>query len=164
MFITLIAAMDRNGAIGFENRMPWRLPAEMAYFKAMTTGKTVLMGRKTFESLGKPLPNRRNVVLTRQENLVLDGCEVVHSVDEALQQFNQEELMIIGGGEIYSLFLPHADMLLLTDVEVEIDAADAYFPKFSKNEWQVVESQFRENDEKNEYNFTLQTFKRINAK
>ncbi|MBH5317743.1 dihydrofolate reductase [Paenibacillus sp. GSMTC-2017] len=162
MSITLIAAMDRNRAIGVDNKMPWHLPAEMAFFKATTTGKTVLMGRKTYESLGRPLPNRKNVILTRQPNLVIEGCEVVHSVEETIQQFGNEELMVIGGAEIYSLFLPFADTLLVTDVEVEIESADAFFPTFSMIEWQLVESKFREKDEKNKFNFTWQHFKRNN--
>lgn len=161
MTITLIAAMDRNYAIGADNKLLWHLPADMAFFKAMTTGKTVLMGRKTYESLGRPLPNRRNVVLTRQKGLQLEGCEVVHEVSEALERFQEEELMVIGGAEIYALALPYADKLLLTEVEADIERSDAFFPKFDKREWRLAESVFREKDERNPYNCRFQTYLRV---
>ncbi|RJE90198.1 dihydrofolate reductase [Paenibacillus sp. 1011MAR3C5] len=160
MTITLIAAMDRNRAIGVRNELPWRLPEDMAYFRRMTTGKTVLMGRKTFESLGRPLPNRRNVVLTRQTDLHLDGCEVIHRLEDAIRTFGEEELMIIGGAEIYALALPHADRILLTEVEMEVDDADAYFPAFDERSWRLASSEFKGQDERNPYDFTFQTYER----
>lgn len=161
MSITLIAAMGRNRAIGIQNRLPWRLPAEMAYFKAMTTGKTVVMGRKTYESLGRPLPNRRNVVLTRDTALALDGCEIIYSVNEALERYGDQELMVIGGAEIYSLFLPHADTLLLTEVEVDVEGGDAFFPIFNAEEWSLSASEYMDRDDKNAYAFTFKTYSRI---
>lgn len=161
MSITLIAAMDRNRTIGVGNRLPWRLPAEMAYFKQMTTGKTVLMGRKTFDSLRGPLQNRKNVILTRQQGLAIEGCEIVHSVEEVLERYGQDELMVIGGAEIYSLMLPAADTVLLTDVEAEIEGGDAFFPPLPEDEWKVIDSEFRPRDEKNMYNFTFRTYKRM---
>ncbi|MFF2089695.1 dihydrofolate reductase [Paenibacillus sp. NPDC058174] len=165
MSITMIAAMDRNRTIGFGNRLPWKLPAEMAYFKKMTTGKTVVMGRKTFESLrSKPLPNRRNVVLTRQEEASeeasFEGCETVRSVQEAIDRFGDEELMIIGGAEIYAQFLPVADKLLLTEVQTSVPEGDAYFPAFSLEEWTLVHQEPVAGDEANAYSFTFQTFTR----
>lgn len=163
MSITLIAAMDRNRTIGKGNAMPWHLPAEMAYFRTNTVGKTVLMGRKTFQSLGgRPLPKRRNVVLTRQEGLQLDGCEVVHSVEEAISRYAEgEELMIIGGSEIYEQFLPYADKLLLTEVETEIVGGDAQFPSFDPKEWRRIVGERKEPDERNAYAFTFVTHERI---
>ncbi|CAM4205122.1 dihydrofolate reductase [Paenibacillus alkaliterrae] len=160
MSITLIAAMDLNRTIGVGNKMPWRLPAEMAFFTKSTTGKTVLMGRKTFESLPKPLKDRRNVVLTRQQHFQPEGCEVVHSLKEAIELCRADELMVMGGGEIYEQFLPYADTILLTAVEVEIEGGDAFFPPFSESEWELVESDKRVSDERNAYAFTFQTFKR----
>ncbi|MBD2869785.1 dihydrofolate reductase [Paenibacillus arenilitoris] len=160
MPITLIAAMDRSRTIGVGNKMPWRLPAEMAYFTKMTTGKTVLMGRKTYESLRGPLKNRRNVVLTRQPDYMPEGCEAVHSVEEALGLGETDELMVMGGAEIYALFLPYADTILLTDVETDIEGGDAFFPSFSTAEWELVDSDRRESDEKNAYAFTFRTYKR----
>ncbi|WP_042161819.1 dihydrofolate reductase [Paenibacillus gorillae] len=161
MSITMIAAMDRNRTIGFGNRLPWKLPAEMAYFKKMTTGKTVVMGRKTFESLrSKPLPNRRNIVLTRQEQASFEGCETVRSVQEAIDRFGGEELMIIGGAEIYAQFLPVADKLLLTEVQTSVPEGDAYFPAFSLGEWTLVHQEPVASDDANAYPFTFQTFTR----
>lgn len=158
MNITLIAAMDRNRTIGIGNKLPWRLPAEMAFFKKMTIGKTVLMGRKTFESLPKPLVDRRNVVLTRQTDFHPEGCEIVHSIKEALELYTAEELVVIGGADIYEQFLPFANQILLTKVEVDIEGGDAFFPAFSDLHWKLVESESRDSDEKNKYAFTFQTF------
>ncbi|MCU6708175.1 dihydrofolate reductase [Paenibacillus sp. J5C_2022] len=164
MTVVLIAAMDRNRVIGQGNAMPWHLPAEMAYFRRMTTGKTVLMGRKTFESLGsKPLPNRRNVVLTRQQGSTFNGCEVVHSVQEALSLGESDELMVIGGGEVYELLLPYAEKVLLTHVEADIERGDASFPELPSGQWIIADSEYRAADEKNAYAFTFVTYKRINA-
>ncbi|WP_337101384.1 dihydrofolate reductase [Paenibacillus sp. YIM B09110] len=160
MSITLIAAMDRKRAIGIENRMPWRLKAEMAYFTANTTGKTVLMGRKTFDSIGKPLMNRKNVILTRQADYMQEGCEIVHSIEEALEKFRGDELMVMGGADIYEQFLPFADKLLLTDVEADIEGADAYFPSFDETEWQLTKGEHKQKDEHNTYNFTFCTYLR----
>ncbi|MUT67363.1 dihydrofolate reductase [Paenibacillus sp. NEAU-GSW1] len=161
MPITMIAAMDRNRTIGFGNRLPWKLPAEMAFFKKMTTGKTVLMGRKTFESLrSKPLPNRRNVILTRVQGASFEGCETVHSVREAIERYGNEDLMVIGGADIYSQFLPHADKLLLTEVHTEVAEGDAYFPEISPLEWSLAHSEPYEQDEANMFSFTFQTFTR----
>ena len=164
MTVTLIAAMDRNYVIGADNKLMWRLPADMAFFKASTTGKTILMGRKTFDSLGgRPLPNRRNVVLTRQTGLQLEGCEVVHDLEEAIESFKQEELMIIGGAEIYALALPYADKLLLTEVDAVMEGGDAYFPKFDLSEWQLTDSVFKEKDDRNPYDFRIQTYLRVKS-
>ncbi|WP_028610690.1 dihydrofolate reductase [Paenibacillus harenae] len=163
MSITLIAAMDHNRTIGVGNKMPWRLPAEMAYFTKMTTGKTVIMGRKTFESLRKPLKDRRNVVLTRQQQFHPEGCEVVHSLEDALALSAVDELMVMGGAEIYAQFLPYADTIRLTEVEAEIAGGDAFFPPFSPDEWELTESVRRESDENNAFSFTFQTYKRRSA-
>ncbi|GLX68096.1 dihydrofolate reductase [Paenibacillus glycanilyticus] len=164
MSITMIAAMDRNRTIGIGNKLPWRLPAEMAYFTRHTVGKTVVMGRKTFESLPKPLKDRTNVVISRQTDYVKDGCEVVHSVQEAINQYgNNGELMVIGGADIYAQFLPFADKLLLTEVDTNIEGGDAFFPSFNDNEWERVDAERVESDDRNAYAFTFQTFKRRKA-
>lgn len=138
--ISLIWAMDRNRLIGSKNRLPWHLPADLQWFRRQTMGKPVLMGRKTFESIGKPLPGRKNLILSRSMT-VADGCIVVHSMDEALQQAGEaDELMVIGGAGIYRLTLAHATRLYIT----EIDAAftgDTYFPEFDETLWNEV---FRE--------------------
>jgi dihydrofolate reductase len=160
MSITLIAAMDLNRTIGIGNKLPWRLPAEMAFFKQKTLGKTVLMGRKTFQSLPKPLKDRRNVVLTRIPEYKPEGCEILHSIESALELSKSEELVVIGGADIYAQFLPYADIIYLTEVEAHIEGGDAFFPDFSDSEWELVETEHRESDEKNSYSFTFQTFKR----
>lgn len=154
--------MDRNRAIGFNNKLLWRLPAEMAFFTRMTTGKTVVMGRKTRDSLPKPLVNRRNIVLTLNKSLRTDSqWEYVFSMEEILKFAENEEIMVIGGAEIYKQFLPYADTIYLTLVHTEIEQADTYFPVISEEEWEVVEQSDRPKDEKNMYDFTLQTLKSL---
>jgi dihydrofolate reductase len=161
MTVSLIAAMSIERAIGADNKMLWHLPKELAYFKRTTINKTVLMGRKTYESLGRPLPNRRNVILTRQADLEIEGCEIVHSVEEALQKYGQDELMVTGGGEIYQLFMPITDRIYLTKVDVNIANADAYFPQFGENEFQLTSSEYVDTDEKNKYSFTICIYDRV---
>ncbi|WP_435171562.1 dihydrofolate reductase [Paenibacillus glycanilyticus] len=163
MSITMIAAMDRGRTIGIGNRLPWRLPAEMAYFTRHTTGKTVVMGRKTFESLPKPLKDRTNVVITRQQDYAKEGCEVVHSVQEAIDRYGDGELMVIGGADIYAQFLPFADKILLTEVETDIEGGDAFFPALTEDEWERVDAEKVESDERNAFSFTFQTFARRKA-
>lgn len=160
MSITMIAAMDRNRAIGIGNKLPWRLPAEMAFFTKMTTGKTVIMGRKTFESLPKPLKNRKNVILTRQSDFGHEECEVVHSIEEAIQRYGTDEVMVIGGADVYEQFLPYAETLLVTQVEVEISEGDAFFPEIREEQWKRISAEPFSKDERNAYDFTFQTFVR----
>ncbi|MBW7454424.1 dihydrofolate reductase [Paenibacillus sepulcri] len=161
MSITMIAAMAHNRVIGIGNAMPWRLPAESAHFRRSTTGRTVLMGRKTFESLGsRPLKNRLNVILTRSSGFSHDGCEVVHTAQEAMTRYNAnsgEELVIMGGAEVYKLFLPYADKLLLTEVDAEVEG-DAYFPAINEVEWELTGSEPFQRDEKNAYDFCIRTY------
>ena len=157
----MIAAMANNRVIGVNNGMPWRLPAEMAHFRRSTLGRTVLMGRKTFESLGgKPLKDRRNIVLTREADRVFEGCETVAAVDEAIRRYgNGEELVVIGGAEVYKLFLPYADKLLLTAVDAMVEG-DAFVPSFDPVEWQLASSEAHKKDEKNAYDFYIRTYVR----
>jgi dihydrofolate reductase len=148
MTVTLIAAAAANGVIGIENRLPWKLPADMAYFVEQTRGKPVLMGRKTFESLGRPLKNRLNIILSRSMEEAPEGCEIVRSLEEAMERFGNQELMVIGGEEVYRQALPFADRVLLTEIGLEFEG-DAFFPQLDPSEW-VLESR-REGilDEKN---------------
>jgi len=160
MTITLIAAMARNRVIGRDNGLPWRLPDDMKFFMRSTLGRTVLMGRRTFESLpGGPLKNRLNVVLTRRTDYRPDGCEIVHSVEEALARYGGGELMVAGGAEVYGLFLPHADRMLLTEVDAVVEG-DAYFPEWDPAEWTLVDSQEHPADEKHAYSFRFNTYAR----
>ena len=143
--IALIAAVARNGVIGRDNQMPWRLPGELQYFKATTLGKPIVMGRKTFESLGRPLPGRTNIVITRDKNFsVPEGVLVVDSIDSALEKADAiaqrdgvDEIMVIGGGEIYRQTLPVAQILYLTEVQADVDG-DAYFPAVDFSQWQSI--------------------------
>ena len=143
--IALIAAVARNGVIGRDNQLPWHLPGELKYFKAVTLGKPVVMGRKTFESLGKPLPGRTNIVITRDKNFGVDAAViVVGSIDAALrradviaQRDGASEIMVIGGAEIYRQALPLADVLYLTEVQADVDG-DAHFPDVDFAQWQCT--------------------------
>jgi len=135
--LSLIAALDRHNAIGKGNALPWHLPDDLKRFKALTLGKPVLMGRKTAESLGRALPKRRNLVLTRGGSVPFDGMQAVASLDEAIALAAGEagELCVIGGGEIYALALPRATWLHLTHVDARVDGADAFFPRFDARDW-----------------------------
>lgn len=136
--LVLIAALDRNRAIGRGNALPWHLPDDLKRFKALTLGKPVLMGRRTAESLGRALPKRRNLVLTRSGRVPFDGMQAVASLDEALRiaaNDAADELCIIGGGEIYALALPFASTMHLTHVDARIADADAFFPEFDPLQW-----------------------------
>ena len=139
--IALIAALDRHRAIGRNNELPWRLPNDLKRFKALTLGKPVLMGRKTAESLGRALPGRRNLVLTRSGAVPFVGMEAVGTLEEARARAGSAELVVIGGGEIYALALPFAQRLHLTYVDTVVADADAFFPTFDPARWQA---EFRE--------------------
>jgi len=142
--LSLIAAHAENGVIGIENRMPWHLPGDFRYFKATTLGKPIIMGRKTWDSLGRPLPGRLNLVVSRQPGLVLEGAEVFASLDAAVDRAQAwareqgvEEVMLIGGAQLYTLGLPYADRLYLTRVEASPEG-DAFFPSFDRGQWVKV--------------------------
>lgn len=141
MELVLIAALDRARAIGRGNELPWRLPDDLKRFKALTLGKPVLMGRKTAESLGRALPGRPNLVLTRSGRVPFEGMQAVASVDEARRiaaADGARELCVIGGGEVYALCLPLASRMHLTHVDTLVDGADAFFPAFEPMHWQVL--------------------------
>jgi dihydrofolate reductase len=156
--------MDRNRVIGQDNKIPWRLPAEMKWFKSTTMGKPILIGRKTYESIGRPLPGRHNIVLTRDRGYQAEGCTVVHSIDEAKTAAGKgNELMVIGGENLYAQMLPLADCLYLTFVEAEIEGGDTYFPVFPSEEWEIVQEElFRANAE-NIYDFRIVLMQRLDS-
>ncbi|WP_026978807.1 dihydrofolate reductase [Flavobacterium tegetincola] len=160
--ITLIAAAAENNALGKNNEMIWHLPDDFKRFKKLTSGHDIILGRKTFESFDKPLPNRRHIIVTRQENYAenIDPscCIVVSSIEEAIAQTNaEEENFVIGGGEIYTLALPLADKIELTRVHGTFDA-DAYFPTFDVEKWHLDNEEYHSTDEKHKVDFTYQTF------
>ncbi len=139
--IILIAALDRDRCIGKDNQLMWNLPGDLKRFKDITTGFSVIMGRKTFESIGRKLPNRRNIVITRNQELKIEACEMAHSLEEALKLCNDEEkIFIIGGAQIYEQALPRATQLNLTRVEKSF-YGDAFFPQWSTQEWKCIESE-----------------------
>lgn len=161
MTITLIWAQGQNGVIGKDNDMPWKLPADMAYFKQQTQHKTIVMGRKTWESFGsKPLPNRRNIILTRDSSFTAEGGEVVHTPEQALELAGSEdELMIIGGSQIYKLFLEHADCLLVTQIDHSFDG-DTFFPEVNWSQWKLKSAVPGVRDEKNAYDYRFEQYVR----
>jgi len=158
--LSMVVAHAENRIIGKDNDMPWHLPADLAYFKKTTLGKPVVMGRKTFESIGRPLPGRQNIVISRDANYQADGVDVVSSVDAALATAGDvEEIMVIGGGAIYAHCLPAAQRLYITHIQAEIEG-DTQFPEYDLNEWQKVRSEQREADEKNAYNLEFAVYER----
>ena len=161
MTLSLIAAMDRNRLIGNGNDLPWRLPADLQHFKRVTLGKPVIMGRLTHESIGKPLPGRRNIVITRDTDYRAAGCEVVTSIAAALAAVGDcEEAMVIGGATLYDQMLPHADRLYLTFVEAELEG-DAWFPEWHDTEWREVSRADHESDERNPYAYRFSVLERV---
>jgi dihydrofolate reductase len=158
--ISFVVAMDENRAIGKDNDLPWYLPNDLKYFKKVTMGKPIVMGRKTYESIGKPLPGRENIVLTRDGNYKAEGITVVHSVDEVLQK--EEEICVIGGSEVFKLFLPVADRLYITEIH-ETFEADTYFPELNENEWKEVSREPGIIDEKNKYTHDFVVYEKINS-
>ncbi|MFF2015067.1 dihydrofolate reductase [Paenibacillus sp. NPDC058177] len=161
MSISMIWAMDIKGVIGKDNSMPWHLPRDFAFFKSETMGKTMLMGRKTWDSLGgKPLKGRTSIVLTRDHSFTAEGAEVVHTLEEALQAAKRtDELMIIGGAEIYRIVLPYADKLIVTRIEHDF-AGDTFFPDVNWDEWKEVSSTPGIKDEKNPYDYRFVVYER----
>ena len=152
--------MDRNRLIGDNNQLPWHLPADLAHFKKSTLNKPILMGRKTYESIGRPLPGRQNIVLTRNKDLKIDGVTVVNSLEEAIESLKcATELMVIGGSTLYELTLPRAQRMYLSYVDGEFEG-DAWFPEFDVSEWVISESVMQKPDEKNRYGCSFITYER----
>ena len=164
MRISLVVAMDRNRAIGKGNELPWRLPDDLKRFKALTLGKPLLMGRKTADSLGRALPGRVNLVLTRSGRVPFDGMQPVASVGEACGialAGGAEELCVIGGAEIYALTLPLADRIHLTHVDTVVEEADAFFPAFDADDWKLVARELHPADAKHPFDFELAEYVRL---
>lgn len=155
--ISAIVAMAENRVIGNNNQLPWRLPADLKHFKAITTGHPILMGRKTYESIGKPLPNRLNIILTHQASFQATGCLIATSLDDVIsyvQKENIQEIFIIGGAEIYRQFLPRVERLYLTIVHHSFDG-DAYFPQLDMNEWIQKSCETHGADQDNPYAYSF---------
>lgn len=164
MRVSLIAALDRHHAIGRDNDLPWRLPDDLKRFKALTLGKPVLMGRKTAESLGRALPGRLNLVLTRSGRVPFEGMQAVASVDEAIRiatEQGADELCVIGGGEVYALTLDRSDVLHLTEVDTVVDDAHAFFPPFDPVDWREVSREVHPVDAKHALRFDFVEYRRL---
>ncbi len=159
--LSLIAAMARNRVIGLHNRLPWRLPADMKRFRELTTGHAIVMGRKTFDSLARPLPNRTNIVVTRDRAFRPDGATVAHSVEDAIARAGADrEIFVIGGEQIYRQTLPVADRLYLTLVDSDFDG-DAWFPEYDAKEWTEIASERHRPDARNLHGMRFVTLQRI---
>ena len=157
LILSAIVAMAENRVIGKNNQLPWHLPADLNHFKAITSGHPILMGRKTYESIGKPLPNRTNIIITRDNGYLAPGCVVVTSIEAALQQAsaeNSDEMFIIGGAEVYRQLWPHIQRIYLTLVHQEFEG-DAFFPELNRNEWKQIHYETYPANEKNPYPYTF---------
>ncbi|MDQ6608878.1 MAG: dihydrofolate reductase [Bacteroidota bacterium] len=162
MILSLLVAASENNLIGKDNQLPWYLPGDLKYFKNLTWGMPILMGRKTFESIGKALPGRKSLVLTRNKKWLHDGVEAVHSIEEAVtkaESLGVKEIFVIGGAEIFKTALPDSNRIYLTRIHQQFDG-DTYFPELSGHEWQLTSSRYCEADEKNAYNHTYQVWER----
>jgi dihydrofolate reductase len=155
MIVSFIVATDENNLIGKNNQLPWHLPADLQYFKKITTGHYIIMGRKTFESIGRPLPNRTTVIITQQPDYKSEGCIVVNSIEEALEASkNEGEVFIIGGAEIFKTALHKADRLYLTRIHHNFDG-DVYLPQLNLENWKEVKREDHPPDEKNHYPYSF---------
>lgn len=162
MNLSILAAKAENNVIGKDNQLIWHLPADLKHFRELTTGGTVIMGRKTFESIGKALPNRENIVVTRQKDYIAPGCEVVNSLKDAIQISSQEEnVFIIGGGEIYRQAMEIAGTLYITEVH-EHFSGDTFFPEIDRTVWEETFREDHQSNEKNPFEFSFVTYQRKN--
>lgn len=161
--ISFLVAMDKNHVIGYQNDLPWSLPLDLQYFKEVTMGHTMVMGRKTFDAIGRVLPGRKSVVLTRQKNIDLpEEVDIIHDVKDIIKMHEEspdEELFIIGGGELFKLLLPEADRLYITLIDYEFKG-DTYFPKFDESEWEVVKKEKGIKNEENPYDYYFMLYER----
>lgn len=158
--ITLIAAMGKNRAIGMDGRMPWHLPAELQHFKQATMGKTIVMGRKTWQSIGRPLPGRQNIVISRNTAFVAAGADVTASLTNAVGISQADEIMVIGGGQLYALALPLAQRMVLTLIDIEPEA-DTWFPDWDDKQWQQTHERYYRVGENNKLAYRIVELTRI---
>jgi dihydrofolate reductase len=159
--VSIIVATASNNVIGKDNQLIWHLPADLKHFKQLTMGHPILMGRKTYESIGKPLPGRTTVIITRQQDFKADGCIITHSVQEAIEKAKEidEQVYIIGGAEVYKEALPLTDCIELTNIHHSFDG-DTYFPEITESDWEVISKEEHKPDEKNKFSYTFLTLRR----
>lgn len=157
--VSLIVATDKQGGIGKDNALLWHLPNDLKRFKSITSGHPIIMGRKTYDSIGRPLPNRLNIIITQNKDLNIEGCVIVHSLKDAIIAAEGKDVFIIGGGSIYEQAMEIADMIYLTLVDVTLEA-DTHFPKIEDDKWQIVHSESHSKDEKHNYDYQFIDLKR----
>jgi len=150
--ISIVVATDKQGGIGKDNALLWHLPNDLKRFKAITSGHPIIMGRKTFDSIGRPLPNRTNIIITQNKDLQIDGCVIVHTLEDAIKACEGKDAYIIGGGSIYEQAMSIADKIYLTLVDVSLEA-DTHFPEIDENEWNVISSEQHSKDEKHQFDY-----------
>jgi len=156
--LSIIVATDELGLIGKDNDLPWRLSADLQYFRRITMGKPLIMGRNTHESIGRVLPGRQNIILTRDENYMAKGCDVVHTLKSALAHCkDSDEVIVMGGASLYKQFLPQADRLYLTLVHAKLEG-DTWFPEWYDIDWQEVSRETHQSDDKNEFDYSFITY------
>jgi dihydrofolate reductase len=160
MRLSIIVAMDDNHLIGKDNILPWHLPADLAFFKKVTTGHSIVMGRKTYDSIGKPLSSRRNIVITRSTDVAIEGCEVFNSIDSALQSTKEEEeVLVIGGANLCKQVLHKVDRLYITHIEGVFEG-DTYFPQYNASDWKEISCESHTPDEKNPHHYHFKILER----
>lgn len=157
--IAILVAMANNRTIGLNNTLPWRIPEDLKHFKALTIGHHMIMGRKTFDSIGKPLPGRITVVVTRSRDLKVEGCIVAHSLGEAIAACADDEIFVVGGAEIYAQALPLASTLYVTEIQQDV-AGDAHFPEFDRKAWQEIARERRSQSEPQPLDYHFVTYRR----
>ena len=163
MLISLIVAMANQRVIGYKNQLPWHLPADLRYFKAITLNKPIVMGRKTYESIGKPLPQRTNIILTTDPTYEAPGCQVIHTPMEAMEMVPEaEELVIIGGSHVFAAYLPFAERIYMTVIEAEVKG-DTFFPELDEKAWKLVSREDHVADEGNRYGYGFLVWERVNS-
>ncbi len=162
--ISLIVAYDKNYGIGKENTLPWKLSEDLKNFKKVTENNYIVMGRKTFESIGRPLPNRKNIILTRDKEYQQDKCLIINNIQDILNFAESKphyEIFVIGGAEIYTQMLEHADRLYITKVDTEMQGLDAYFPKWDESKYKRIGHKEFNKNEKNQFDFTFSVFEKL---
>lgn len=160
MNLAIIVATDKAGLIGKDNDLPWKLSADLQYFRRVTMGKPIIMGRKTHESIGRPLPGRKNIIISSNEDYKVASCDVCHSVEQALVACGDvEEAMVMGGASLYKVFLPHANKLYLTLVDAELEG-DTWFPEWDRNDWLQISREDHPADDKNDYPYSFIVYQR----
>jgi len=161
MKTAFVVAMDENGLIGRDNDLPWRLSADLQYFRRITMGKPILMGRHTHESIGRPLPGRQNIVVSSLSEYQAPGCDVVHSIEDGLNAAGDaDELMVIGGSSLFEQMFDAADILYLTRVHAELEG-DTWFPAWDDSQWQLLSQESHPADEKNDYAYSFEVYQRV---